>query len=110
MPFDSSTHVEVTAPDLTSPSLAGLAWVLRHREAWPTGHVWDFSHCDRCAMGIALKLWPTRCGVRGLTEVTADDRRYLFGSDAYAPTSRSRVTPEMVADRLDVYRTRRASR
>jgi hypothetical protein len=72
MPFDS----QETAPfdPLTfSPGDEGLrklAWVLRHPEVWPKGHVWDFSKilthvpCGTvgCAMGIARRMWPRAIG------------------------------------------------
>ena len=38
--------------------LRKLAWVLRHPEVWPRGHVWSYWCHGRCAMGIAGGLWP----------------------------------------------------
>jgi hypothetical protein len=40
------------------PTLAGLIWLLRHREAWPAGFVWDYRWPHGCAMGLALETWP----------------------------------------------------
>lgn len=37
MPFDNTTGLTDYAPDLSKPSLEGLSWLLRHREAWPRG-------------------------------------------------------------------------
>lgn len=51
MPFDVAT------PDLTTPSLGGLSWLLRHQEAWPEGFVWDYTECRACGMGLAIALW-----------------------------------------------------
>lgn len=56
MPRDTVSFVEAL-PDLSVPSLEGLSWLLRHSEQWPAGFVWDYGDCDKCAMGLAAKLW-----------------------------------------------------
>ncbi len=54
MPFDGTPPV----PDLSVPSLENLAYVLRHRETWPQGFVWDYRYSPSCAMGLTHMLWP----------------------------------------------------
>ncbi len=109
-------------PDLTTPSIRGLAWLLRHQEHWPKGFVWSYSHCTTCAMGLAHRLWGQFWGrepgsSEGYVSFTAhvlimstsavwtifqdlrDEHRGLWG-----------VTPEQVADALDAYLLRQEKR
>lgn len=51
MPFDSKSFVEVV-PDQGVANLQYLAWLLRHKEYWPTGFVWDYSKIGSCAIGL----------------------------------------------------------
>lgn len=112
MPFDPSP------PDLSMPSIEGLAWVLRHREAWPKRHNWDFSitlrprytQCWRecgtagCALGIAKRLWGIEASdyaaanLFGISTKAADA---IFYGGAYGVATTKDVTPEMVADMID---------
>ncbi len=110
MPFDN-TPVE-TAPDLTRPSLEGLSWLLRHREAWPEGHVWDYSCGESCALGIGRKQWPDFVRRESITPggdmtrtlgVDMYTGSRMFSLRAYQPVGDLDVTPEMVADRIDQY-------
>jgi len=34
-----------------------LAFVLRNRELWPEGFVWDYRSFDNCAMGLAVEIF-----------------------------------------------------
>lgn len=45
-------------PDLTKPSLEGIAYVLRHKELWPKNFQWDFAWRPTCALGLGDLLWP----------------------------------------------------
>jgi hypothetical protein len=49
-------------PDLSKPSPAALAYILRHKELWPPGFEFDYSDCCYCAMGLADQLWQIPCG------------------------------------------------
>jgi hypothetical protein len=51
-------EVESLARTTTRPSLHALAYALRHPETWPPDFVWDYSDCECCAVGLALRLWP----------------------------------------------------
>jgi hypothetical protein len=106
MPFDNTNNTTalVETPDLSVPSLAGLAWVLRHKEAWPPGHQWDFTRGSTCAVGIAMRRWGTR--VTDFPSMTISARNTMFCFGAYHPVADSDVTPEMVADRIDTYLAR----
>lgn len=44
-------------PDLTKPSRAGLAWILRHREEWPIGFKWDYHDLEGCALAFMRSHW-----------------------------------------------------
>lgn len=126
MPFDSKPEVE-TKPDLSKPSLEGLAYVLRH--AIPDTHRWDFEfglrHNDcgtaGCAIGVGRVYWPqveaiaqlapTEFGViefGNILGLTVDQSLALF-SAAYCNTSETYgksaidVTPYDVADAIDRY-------
>lgn len=115
---------------LDKPSLEGLSYVLRRKELWPEGFVWDYSTCECCAMGLAHKLWGEY--IKTADEVAVEEAFGLdtdavdllfFGGD-WAPTCTYRtikkgwfwdtetehektmlsaVTPEMVADQIDAY-------
>ncbi len=110
MPFDNTLLPADTAPDLSKPSLEGLSWLLRHKEAWPPGqpgHRWDYSCRNTCAIGIARRQWPETvqpgCTALGIGISTG---HFLFGPGAYFPIGDIHVTPVMVADRIDECRGR----
>lgn len=42
---------------LDRPSLRALSHILRHKELWPEGFVWNYSSCSTCAMGLAWQIW-----------------------------------------------------
>ena len=112
MPRDTTALVEAT-PDLSTPSLEGLAWLLRHKEAWPRGFVWDYNCCDQCAAGIAALLWKEcafRTSVNWVSEVAAmwsmplvygglGSARYIFANPGHGRLSD--ITPEVVASRIE---------
>lgn len=99
---------------LDTPSLEALSHILRHRELWPKGFVWDFARCSNCAMGMADRLWSVMDHRNDQTYATAmkrsfglptDDTMALFTfsyHDTY-PIDSNLVTPEMVADQIDKY-------
>lgn len=107
MPFDNTTGLTESAPDLSKPSLEALSWLLRHREAWPKGHVWDYSHGRSCALGMCVGQWPAAVPFVSYDRVSAalgvgrDDIDRTFGQSAYMPIKDILVTPEMVAYRID---------
>ena len=45
-------------PDLTQPSKEALIHLLRHKETWPQGFDFLFVSACRCAMGLAVAVWP----------------------------------------------------
>jgi hypothetical protein len=100
MPFDNSTDL-VETPDLTKPSLIALSWVLRHKEAWPPGYRWDYSHLYSCAIGIYRRSWPLAGPLSGA--IKRQQYENMFCHYAYRPVRDADVTPEMVADRIDAY-------
>lgn len=109
MPRDTVTDLTEAAPDLTIPSLAGLAWALRHRETWPQSYHWSFSSASTCAMGLVTKLWPDSDVFSIRDQFHAPlDLGHLFSLSAYAPVSNADVTPEMVAARIETVLARSA--
>ncbi len=113
MPFNSKTLPKETIPDLTRPSLRGLSWLLRHREAWPRHHhVWDYSRGRTCATGLARYQWPDAVSatcfnpandIAAALGLSLTEAWPLFASRAYHPIADDAVTPEMVANRIDAY-------
>jgi hypothetical protein len=97
------------------PSIGALAFILRHKELWPKGFVWDYNACTTCAMGIAQRLWPEQiehgwdtAKVLGMSR--ADARRIFEGGD-HRLWYRARryiegIRPENIADLLDEVLTR----
>lgn len=73
MPFDN-TQVEI---DLSEPSLAGLSWILRHREAWPANFAWDFRMARSCAVGIGLVYWGISM-IQDYQQASKFDRQRMF--------------------------------
>ena len=114
MYVDTKEAISVTL----SPSLRNLAYILRHKEMWPKGFEWDYTHFDNCAMGMCSELWNER-SVYSLvdtdssfdTESMWDIEKKIF----IRPVSffkhpftgvkgrMAMVTPEIVADRIDAY-------
>ena len=102
MPLDATGFV------VSEPSLAFLSEVLRTGPAhagWPEGLAWSFRYPDRCAMGVAVKLWPQRIRSPELSEMvqafglTESQAEYIFHRGArWFPEL---VTPEIVALRID---------
>ena len=39
-------------------TLRDLSFALRHPETWPKDFDWNYSDCNRCAMGLAHRMWP----------------------------------------------------
>ena len=129
MPLDASPQVEVI-PDLSKPSLRGLAWLLRRQDHWKEWFVCDFMnswtirydqrghYCGTagCAIGLAQETWPDVSRVEyhlGLPEKYVKAIFYDQALDLQCglPTRRHkfysvpmwRVTPLMVADMIDRY-------
>lgn len=109
MPRDTTALLEAP-PDLTKPTLEGLSWLLRHREAWPEGFEWDFYDCRTCAMGLLTRI------VFGAPFTTLEYSlnwiQYYFGMDRVSSRRIFRIgrypdTPEAIADLIDEYLAKR---
>lgn len=105
-------------PDLTHPSLKGLAYALRHMKEVAPNHRYYHGYyamperCGTagCAIGVAYLLWPEEIGGTHEDPQHIDyfgDAAYeaIFDSDAYGGgyAADAPVTPEMVADRIDTW-------
>lgn len=127
MPFDSIGFQKESKPDLSEPSLPGLSWLLRHKEAWPSNHTWDFNFVTRqtrcgtagCALGLAAERWYVgrrfllsdlccRFGMEGgnfneIFGVVSPGPNEPINYSPYYRKDRDLVSPEEVADAIDAY-------
>lgn len=97
-----------TKPDLSKPSLEGLAWLLRHPEEWPDHYEWDFSvsgifngyHCG-CALALHRRMFNMAGIGRSCERAGMPDDQYsaCFLNGQMDP----RVTAAVVAGRIDDY-------
>lgn len=97
---------------LDQPSLRALSHVLRHKGLWPKGFKWNFSSCETCAMGLASQLWHldlergyghAMASSMGSSGVVLVSLFTIKGYVSVATPNGSKVTPEMVADKIDQY-------
>lgn len=97
--------------DLTVPSLPALSYVLRHREHWPRGFKFDYHTC--CAMDLAYELWrvfpSTTQPVAAALGMPVEKAHHIFiCGNSWSGRPHSDITPEMVADQIDLYLARQA--
>lgn len=109
MPRDVTAFVEAT-PDLTVPSLEGLAYLLRHRELWPEGFEWAFDDCKTCAMGLlARKMgWDLSDSVNEFVKLMASSLSmpHHAAYEIFCEADHEdfdAVTPDIVALRIEFY-------
>lgn len=87
---DRAKALHKEAPDLSKSSLPNLSYLLRHRELWPAGFVWNYKYGDNCAIGLNFKTW--NCFPKDLARQVKTF--YLQPSDS---------SPEHIADLIDEY-------
>ena len=124
-PFDPALRCLATAPDLTTPTPAGLAWLLRNPVIWSGRMVFDFGislERDRdevgdscgtsgCAIGLAWLTWGGASSRWDCTDsftdmytrlgMDYDSAQAIFYSPSTYGVEWSDVTPDMVADKID---------
>jgi len=90
-------------PNLSKPTVTGLAYILRHKEEWPDNFEWDFSHHRGCALEIINATW-----VGGRDIVTIFDAASLLGIPNFVAAKiflesgdREEVSPEHIATALE---------
>jgi hypothetical protein len=101
--FHDSKLVE---PDLSKPSVRGLAWLLRHPERWPADFEFDFWDSRTCAKGLAHRQWPNEvpsplsceCITQALGITEAQTDRIFNGSRLWRTLD---ISPETIAADLD---------
>jgi hypothetical protein len=109
MPFDGTNTTDATialARFREAPTLADLAIILRHREVWPEGFVWDYSTCQTCAMGLAEQLgvrckaarWPTTQDMAVAFTIPRAVALYFF---IHGGGHVGRITPARVAAAIE---------
>ena len=89
-------------PDLTHSSLEGLAYILRHKNLWPKNFSWEFSDCERCAIGLATKIWPGSYS-NYMDMIRHFDLEPASAFCIFIKGTSPEVTPESVAHRIEKY-------
>lgn len=93
--------------DNRQATLENLSFTLRHPDMWPNGFEWNYSDCNRCAMGLAHKMWPkivrepttsAMVSAFGINDAKAAD---IFTGAARGDYSGFGVTATRVADLID---------
>lgn len=112
MPLDqtnwSQTETE-TKPDLSKPSLEGLSWLLRQQ--MPDNFRWEFKHyCEPhecgtvgCALGLGKIFWNKHLEAEDFNMPLLTFNALFFSAYTYHTWDHRKVTPIMVADRIDAY-------
>jgi hypothetical protein len=59
------TTSEVKVPYLSSPSLPGLSFLLRHEELWPEKFKWNYFNPNFCAIGLTQQYWKNNPKYKG---------------------------------------------
>lgn len=111
MLYDPKRWEPPATPDLRKPSLAGLAYLLRHRELWPQGFEWKYVSYDRCAIGLAKQYWrlPDHfSSARSAAElfgipIAVSMNLFTGGAWSFFAMVFGRIKPEMVAAEIDKY-------
>lgn len=124
--------IQEQKPDLSTPSLPGLAWLLRHPESWPANHRWSFGvvlqddgDCGTvgCAIGVAQRQWPHlrdlwggeegRAAVFRELAIDAESLNKIFYNgmlegpgEGESPYGSGFPVPSKVADEIDRYLAR----
>ncbi len=95
MKTDPKTLRELEVPDLSSFSIKGLSYVLRHKELWPEDFDWYFPCGCTCAIGLSHKIW------KYFDSPFLVDSPFGVSSWENLGINPEYVTPEMVADKVD---------
>jgi hypothetical protein len=100
-------------PNLTTPSLVGLAYLLRHKELWPKDFVWSYRTSNKCAIGLASAFWPAVQEFGRVPFLYWAETQNYFGAgfdgflnvftERFEGTPYDDVQPEQVADRIDIF-------
>jgi len=88
-------------------TLRDLSFALRHPDTWPKDFDWNYADCNRCAMGLAHRMWPKQ-----VPEPTTNAMMDAFGmnasqaSDIFTGAGRQSYTnlgvrPTRIADLID---------
>jgi hypothetical protein len=95
--------------DLSTPTLPGLAHILRNKELWPSGFVWNYADNSTCAMGLTACFWHYAFDGSDFWDWTM--KTFSLTDDDFCPIFFNRfdckkfdqVSPEMVADAIYEY-------
>jgi hypothetical protein len=91
-------------------TLSELSYALRHPETWPGGFEWDFYDCEKCAMGLAARMWhsseyPSSEWIADVVGISHDDARSIF-----CRVERIDIDANALADAIDAYLAQRATK
>ena len=106
--------MSVKQPDETLHQHAAreLSFILRNRALWPNGFEWDYTRCETCAMGLAVRLgMATRHNTLAMTvpfnmSVEEAEKIFIEARHHFSVARMSDITPEHIADLLDAYADR----
>jgi hypothetical protein len=93
-------------PNLTTPSLVGLAYLLRHKELWPRGFDWNYNASQTCAVGLSYQFWGNGCPIlwcdwtRNTFPIPLEKYNNIF-YHPFDDKDYSDVTPEDIASIID---------
>jgi hypothetical protein len=98
-------------PDLSNPSIPGLAYLLRHQELWPRGFKWNYRCVNHCAIGLATAQWEQleKHGIYTTANRMDPEMRHHTIHELFCHPLDVRhggweaTTPIIIADRLDRY-------
>ena len=93
--------------DQRQATLRDLSNALRDPDNWPTGFSWNYADCNRCAMGLAHRMWPQQ-----VKQPTTEAMTQAFGieankaSDIFTGAGRHRmshagITANQIANLID---------
>ncbi len=105
MKTDAKVLKDLAIPDLSKPTLPGLAYLLRRPDLWPKGFSWDYGNCNRCAMGLVTRMWrrPRRRACTDcMCQIFKIDEPTVYGF-FLAFHGESLPQPEHIANRIERY-------
>lgn len=92
--------------DLTVPSAPALSYVLRHREHWPKGFKFDYH--TSCAIDLVYELWHVHVAATAFGMPVREVYRIFICGSTWSGVPYSSITPEMVANQIDLYLAQQA--
>jgi hypothetical protein len=93
-------------PDLSTPSLEALVYILRHRDHWPESFEWDFAVWKSCAVGLAFSVFGEEGTPVNMPELRSHPlahARIFADPTTYRRKRHADVSPNMVAGQIEKF-------